>query len=51
MLTAARQRQTGLVESRLGIWMEQICINATTDATLLLVQIIFASRTETVSGT
>ena len=51
MLNAARQRQTDLVESYLGIWMEQICINATAEAALLLAQIVFASPTETVSDT
>ena len=50
MLTAARHRQTDLVESYLGIWMEKICIKATAEAALLLAQLVFASRTETVSA-
>tara|TARA_E500000318_G_C3555546_1_gene210914 strand:- start:1065 stop:1565 length:501 start_codon:yes stop_codon:yes gene_type:complete len=43
ILNAARQRQTDLVESRLGMWMEQISVQATGQAALLLAQTVFSS--------
>ncbi|MEQ8331647.1 hypothetical protein [Nisaea sp.] len=42
MINAARQHQTGLVKSRLGLWMEQISIQATAHAVMLLAHAAFA---------
>ena len=42
MLNAARQHQTDLVESRLGLWMEQVSIQATAHSAMLLTQAVFA---------
>lgn len=44
ILNAARQRQIDLVESRLGIWMEQLSVQATAQATMLLAQTAFSPR-------
>ena len=45
ILNAARQRQSDLVESRLGMWMEQVSVQATAQAAMLLAQTVFSSRT------
>lgn len=43
ILNAARQRQMDLVESRLGMWMEQVSVQATAQAAMLLAQAAFSS--------
>ena len=43
ILNAARQHQMDLVESRLGMWMEQVSVQATAQATMLLAQAAFSS--------
>ena len=50
ILNAARQRQMELVESRLGMWMEQVSARATARAALLLAQAAFSSRTAAPAG-
>ena len=45
ILNAARQRQADLVESRLGMWMEQVSVPATAQAAMLLARAAFSSRT------
>ncbi len=44
ILNAARQHQIDLVESRLGMWMEQLSVEATAQAATLLAQTAYSPR-------